>query len=144
MPTTHEPALALRFSATIGALTLHHVTACQGLDAHYEVYEFKEGGNAEHAHKLPAGVTYANVRITRPVDEDSAKLASWFSRVRRTLERTTASVVVHDGNGEVVARWNLEGVWPVRYTGPRLASATSAAAEETIELAHNGFVMSAS
>lgn len=142
MATPHEPALALRFSATIGGLTLHHVTGCQGLDAHYEVYEFTEGGNSEHTHRLPAGVKYANVRITRPVDDDSVRLASWFSEVRRTLKRTTASVVAQDGHGRVVARWNLEGVWPVRYTGPKLSSAGSTAAEETIELAHNGFVMS--
>ena len=40
---------------------------------------------------------------------------------------------------EQVARWDLDGVWPVRYSGPRFSSSGTAAAIETIELAHTGF-----
>jgi phage tail-like protein len=88
-------------------------------------------------------VKYTNVRLTRPVDADSGRLASWFSSARSTLTRGTATIIAKDGNGAEVARWELRGVWPVRYTGPKLSAAGTTAATETIELAHDGFTVTA-
>jgi phage tail-like protein len=135
-----SPALALRFALHIEGEGKHfdNVTACEGLDARYDVYEFSEGGAAS-GHKLPTGITYSNVKISRAVDHRSADLARWFGTVRQALQRTKASVVAYDANADEVARWDLEGVWPVRYTGPRFTSSGTAAAIETIELAHTGF-----
>ena len=144
MADAYEPALALRFSVQLGAHRLEHVTACEGLDATYEVEEYKEAGNREYVHKLPVRVTYTNVKLTRPVDADSGKIASWFSEVRTTLKRSTATIIACDGNNAEVARWELQGVWPVKYTGPKLSSSGTTAASETIELAHNGFTVTAS
>jgi len=39
-----------------------------------------------------------------------------------------------------VAKWNLEGVYPVKWTGPSLDAAGNQIAVETLELAHNGFL----
>ena len=135
-----SPALALRFSLQVAGEgeQFDNVTACEGLDASYEVYSFSEGG-APGGHKLPTGITYSNVRISRAVDRKSAALARWFGSVRKELRRTAASVVAYDANSDEVARWDLMGVWPVRYTGPRFTSSGSTAAIETIELAHTGF-----
>lgn len=135
-----KPALALRFSLEIhgGGEQFDNVTACEGLDAHYEVYTFSEGGAAS-GHTLPTGISYSNVKISRAVDHKSAALAEWFGKVRTTLVRTTASVVAYDANRDQVARWDLVGVWPVRYSGPRFTSSGTATAIETIELAHTGF-----
>lgn len=135
-----KPALALRFALKIKGQgqEFDNVTACEGLDAHYDVYEFNEGG-AAGGHKLPTGISYTNVRISRAVDAKSAALARWFGATRQQLVRTSASIIAYDANSQQVARWDLEGVWPIRYSGPRFTSSGTAAAIETIELAHTGF-----
>ena len=137
-----DPALALRFGLLVEGMdaVFDNVTACEGLDAHYDVYEFSEGG-AAGGHRLPTGVSYANVRISRAVDHKSTALAEWFAEVRSTLVRRDAAVIAYQGSNQetVVASWNLRGVWPVRYSGPKFSAAGTAAAIETIELAHLGF-----
>ena len=137
-----DPALVLRFGLVVAGheAVFDNVTACEGLDAHYDVYEFNEGG-AAGGHRLPTGISYSNVRISRAVDHKSAALAEWFAEVRSKLVRKDAAVIAFRGKDHeaVVAQWNLRGVWPVRYSGPKFSSAGTAVAIETIELAHLGF-----
>jgi len=59
------------------------------------------------------------------------------------LTRQTATIIARTGNGKEVARWGLEGVWPIKYTGPQLSASGTTAATETLELAHNGFTVTA-
>ena len=134
-----EPALALRFAVTIGSYTIERFTACDGLTAEYEVEEYREGGQGGFVHKLPVRLKHTNVRLTRPIDRDSGAIASWFSETRTRPSRQDATITAYDGNGREVAHWDLVGAWPVKYTGPSLASTSALAATEIIELAHNGF-----
>jgi len=143
MPDTYEPALALRFSVEIGGHRVEHFMACEGLVAEYEIEEYREGGNAGYVHRLPVRVKYTNVKLTRAVDKDSVALASWFSEARASFKRQTATIIARTGNGKEVARWGLEGVWPIKYTGPQLSASGTTAATETLELAHNGFTVTA-
>ncbi len=41
--------------------------------------------------------------------------------------------------GNVVASWGLEGVVPVRWTGPSLTPDQPKIVSETLEIAHHGF-----
>lgn len=134
-----EPALALRFSVTIGAFTIERFVSCDGLTAEYEVEEYREGGQGGYVHKLPVRLKHTNVRLARPIDRDSGAIASWFSATQTRPSRQDATITAYDGNGREVARWELVGAWPVKYTGPQLASTSVLAATETIELVHNGF-----
>ena len=44
------------------------------------------------------------------------------------------------GEGTVVASWSLDGVMPVRWSGPSLNLDSPKVAMETLELAHHGFL----
>ncbi len=115
-----------------------NVTACEGLDAHYDVYQFSEGGAAS-GHRLPTGIGSTNVRISRP---STTRAQPWpvVREVRRARPHRRRGDRCRGKDDEaVVAQWNLRGVWPVRYSGPKFSSAGTAAAIETIELAHLGF-----
>jgi phage tail-like protein len=43
------------------------------------------------------------------------------------------------GDGKVVATWELDGVVPVRWSGPSLNLDSPKVATETVEIAHHGF-----
>lgn len=137
-----DPALSIRFDVAVDGIDLGSFTACDGLTAEYEVFEYQEGGNNAFVHRMPGRLKYQNVTLTRAVDRDSGKLAAWFSSLARSVERKTARITAMDGNRKTIATWSLVEVWPVKYAGPSLAADGDGVATETLELAHHGFTQS--
>ena len=138
MPT--ETGLALRFKVTIDDQNLGSWTKCDGLTVEYEVMEYQEGGMNDYVHRLPGRRKYQNVKLTRPLDKDSADVAKWVSKMGNKLARSNAEIAVLDPGGQVVAHWNLHGAYPVKWTGPSLDATGNQIANETLEIAHNGFL----
>lgn len=138
-----DPVNSVRFDVRIDGVDLGAFTGIEGLAAEYEVKTYEEGGVNDYVHQLPGRLKYTNLKLTRPVDQSSKGIASWFSTLGRGqgLTRQTATVVAFNDNQEVVAEWKLGGVYPVRYTGPSLSTGTSRVATETLELAHTGFLI---
>jgi phage tail-like protein len=143
MADSLEPALALRFAVEIDGQTVDRFTAVDGLNAEWEVEEYREGGNRDFVHRLPVRMLFKNVRLTRPVDSQSGALAAWFCEAQKRFKRSDARVIAYDGNSKPVASWELTQAWPVKYTGPSFTSGGTAAATEILELAHNGFTVQA-
>jgi len=136
-----EPALTLFFTVTIdGYGTLGNWSKCEGLTVEYDVHEYNEGGLNSYVHRLPGRAKYQNIKLTRPLDPDSSKVAEWLSGVGTTFGRETAEIAVLDPSGAVVASWSIIDVVPVRWTGPSLDIDASSVATESLELAHNGFL----
>ena len=136
-----ETALSPRFTVSIdGYGSLGCWTKCEGLSVEYEVFEYQEGGWNDYVHRLPGRRKYPNVKLTRPLDKDSQTVVKWVSGMVSKVQRQSAEIAVLDANGEVVCRWNLAGVCPVKWTGPTLDAAGNQIANETLELAHNGFL----
>jgi phage tail-like protein len=135
-----EPALSPRFTVSIDGHDLGCWTKCEGLSVEYEVFEYQEGGWNDYVHRLPGRRKYPNVKLTRPLDKSSQNVVKWVSQMVSKVERQHAEIAVHDASGAVVCRWNLTGVCPVKWTGPTLDAAGNQVANETLELAHNGFL----
>lgn len=137
-----ETAIGLRFQVLVDRFgTLGLWTKCEGLGIEYDVFEYKEGGQNGFIHRLPGRAKYANIKLTRPIDKQSAKVAEWMGSIQAAApKRQTCEISVLDPAGAVVATWNLVGVFPTRWTGPTLDVAGNQVAIETLELAHNGFM----
>jgi phage tail-like protein len=135
-----DPAVALRFSVRIDDLDLGAFMKCDGLGIEMKVEEREEGGNNGFVHQLPGRLKFSRVKLTRPINGDSAKVAQWFSSLATAPTRTTAEIVARRSDGRKVAQWNLIDVLPVRWTGPSLSADSNQVATETLELAHHGFV----
>lgn len=135
-----ETALSPRFTVSIDDVDLGTWTKCEGLAVEYEVFEYQEGGWNDYVHRLPGRRKYPNVKLTRPLDKDSQTVVKWISKMVTKVERKSAVIAVHDANGEVVCSWNLVDVCPVKWTGPTLDAGGNQVANETLELAHNGFL----
>jgi phage tail-like protein len=141
----NAPGLALSFGVQIDNIDVATFTGCSGLDAHFEVLEWQEGGDNGTVARLPGRLSYSSVRLTRSVDSDSGALAAWFSQQGRQPARRTAVITLRSGNRDtVVSTWTLAGAWPVRYSGPTLSTGPEgeAVAVEILELAHQGFTVS--
>jgi phage tail-like protein len=137
---TTDPAVSICFSVRIDGQDLGAFTACDGLGCEVTVEQREEGGNNGYVHQLPGRLRYTNVRLTRPINADSEKIARWFAGMASGVQRTTAEICAMTADGTRVATWSLVGVIPVRWQGPSLSVDALRVATETLELAHHGFV----
>ena len=134
-------AQSLRFRVKIdGDGDLGNWSKCDGLSVEFDVFEYKEGGENAFVHRIPGRAKYQNIKLTRPVNKDSSKVASWMAKLKIEVKRQTAEISALDTEGHPIATWNLEGVFPVKWNGPSLDIGANSVAMETLELAHNGFL----
>jgi phage tail-like protein len=135
-----DPAVSVCFQVEIDDTDLGWFNSCDGLGCEVVIEQREEGGNNGFVWQLPTRVKYGNVKFTRAVGRDSAKLTAWLASFATGVERHTATISAKSSDGEVVASWQLDGVIPVRWSGPQLSLDSPKVATETIELAHHGFL----
>jgi phage tail-like protein len=134
-------AQSLRFRVKIdGGNDLGDWSKCDGLSVEYDVFEYKEGGENAFIHRIPGRVKYQNIKLTRPINKDSKRVADWIASLKRSVKRQTAEISALDPEGQAIVTWNLEGIYPVRWSGPSLDIGNNQIAMETLEIAHNGFL----
>jgi phage tail-like protein len=134
-----EPGLSVCFAVKIDDNDLGTFNSCEGLGCEVVIEQREEGGNNGFIWQLPSRLKYSNVKFTRPLGADTAKVAKWFASMTTGVKRRTATIQVMSGDGTVVATWELDGVIPVRWTGPSLNFDSPKVATETVEIAHHGF-----
>jgi phage tail-like protein len=102
----------------------------------------EEGGNLGFIHQLPSRIKFTNVKLTRVVNQkDADKVPKWITRLAATgVKRTTGAIVATTADGRKIASWSLQGVIPVRWSGPSLSVDSNKPSTETLELAHHGFL----
>src|SRR5205085_2113928 len=134
---------------TVDGLEIGMFASCDGLNAEYDVMTYAEGGENLYEHRLPGRLRYSTIKLTRPIDLKAygggqSGLATWFSGLKNSEGKTsackTASIKALATDGEEVASWNLLDAYPFRWTGPTFGFGADAFAEETLELAHHGFI----
>ena len=133
-------ALAIYFTVEVGGTDLGGWTKCDGLGAEVVLEQREEGGNNGFVWPLQTRIKYPNIKLTRPIGKDSAKLTEWLAGLASGVHPETATITVRSSDAQVVTTWSLEGVLPVRWTGPSLDPDSPKIATETVELAHHGFL----
>ncbi len=136
-----DPVSTMNFAVTIDSVEIGAFTALDGLAAQYEVRTYAEGGENGFVHKLPGRLTYATVKLTRPVAWRTPELVNWFDAVASggLPGNGTAAVTGLDARRRPVVTWEFRGVWPVSYKGPSFASEGGKVALEVFEFAHAGW-----
>jgi phage tail-like protein len=134
-----DPALSVCFAVKIDDNDLGTFNSCEGLGCEVVIEQREEGGNNAFVWQLPSRLKYPNVKFSRPLGADTAKVAKWFASMTGGVKRRTATIEVMSGAGKVVATWELDGVVPVRWSGPSLNFDSPKVATETVEIAHHGF-----
>ena len=134
-----DPGLSVCFAVKIDDNDLGTFNSCEGLGCEVVIEQREEGGNNGFIWQLPSRLKYTNVKFSRPLGKDTAKVAKWFASMTSGVKRRTATIQVMSGDGTVVATWELDGVVPVRWSGPSLNLDSPKVATETVEIAHHGF-----
>lgn len=138
---TDDPAVAIRFQVSLDDQNIGWWNSFEGLGMETAIEQREEGGNNAWVHQLPTRLKFSNVKLSRPINAESSKVATWFMNIaQRAGRKSTAQVKAVDGNGKVIAQWSLMGVVPVRWTGPSFKVDQVAVATETLELAYHGFL----
>jgi phage tail-like protein len=115
-------------------------TTCEGLGCEVVLEQREEGGNNAYVWQLPTRVKYSNIKLSRPLGKDSARVAEWFASMAGGVKRCTARIEAKTAKNEMVVAWDLLDVVPVRWTGPNFGVDSPKGAFETIEIAHHGFL----
>lgn len=135
-----EESVAVFFSVSIDGEDLGAFISCDGLGCEFVVEQREEGGNNGWIWQLPTRIKFTNIKLSRPVTKDTEKIAAWFMRMASGVQRKTATIEARNAKNDVIARWGLMGVIPVRWTGPQMSVDSPKLATETLELAHHGFM----
>jgi phage tail-like protein len=140
MTDSTDPAVSVCFTVEVDGLELGQFNSCDGLGCEIVLEQREEGGSNGFVWQLPTRIKYSNVKLSRPVSQHSSELTAWLSNFATEVSRKTATISARTLNGDIVATWNLDGVIPVRWSGPALSPDSPKVATETIELAHHGFL----
>lgn len=141
-----DPAISVMFHLSVDFLDQGWWNGLDGLGMESVIETREEGGNNLWVHQFPTRLKFSNVTLTRPLNEDSAKLAQWFmamvKQVTRSHTATISAVAIRPpgkGKPRIIASWSLLGVVPVRWKGPSFSVESPKMAVETLELAFHGF-----
>ncbi len=133
-----EAHAAFRFAVQIEGITEAVFTECTLPTLEVEVHQQMEGGLNNAVHHLPGRVKAGKITLKRGISS-SDKLFAWYMDIAQgkiSSSRRTVSVVMYDSLLEELMRWNFEGAFPSRWTGPSFVSGNSALAIETLELSY--------
>ena len=141
--TTRDPAVAYMFKVKIDGQELGLWNSFEGLAMETTIETREEGGNNQFVHQLPGRLKYSNVKISRPIGPDSSRVAEWLSGMAGGVRRTTAVITALGPDNKELVSWSLDGVVPVKWTGPSFHVETLKVAVETLEMAYHGFLEAA-
>ncbi len=139
-PNDEDPAVSVCFAVSIDNDSLGTFNSCEGLGIEVVLETREEGGNNGMVWQLPSRLKYPNVKLSRPLGKQTVKIAQWFASMINGVTPKTATISAMTLDGTVIAQWGLEGVVPVRWSGPSLNLDSPKVATETIEIAHHGFL----
>jgi phage tail-like protein len=134
-----DPLAELAFLIAIQGREIGRFAQCTGLGVEYDVLEYAEGGNNEYVHQLRGRVRYPNVVLGRGITHEDA-LLRWLFTAEAPSQRPTVTITLQDPTGKPVRHFALAAALPVRWTGPSAQTGSGAAATETLEISHAGFV----
>jgi phage tail-like protein len=129
-----------RFYVEISGLAQAVFTEMSGLQLETTITEYEEGGNNGFVHRLPGRTKVSNLTLKRGVTNSNEFFKWYLDILQGKISTRNVSVVMYDGQGNQVARWNFAKAYPVKWVGPQFAADGKNAAIETLELAHDGLV----
>lgn len=107
-----------RFTVEIEGVTQGRFQAVSQFGAEVDVIEFEDGDDLT-LRKRPGRVRYDDVVLRRGYTLTTVLWDWWNSVQEGRVERKSMYIILHDGAGNEIRRWNLFECWPRRWqTGP--------------------------
>ena len=138
-PSSLKPVSRHNFVLKIPDIdTIGFFLHCSGLELSFDTYEYHEGGNNDFVHRLPGGLHYPNLILSRGLTNEDA-LLRWFAATQTEAQRKEVTLTLTGGS--VTRTFTFADAYPVKWTGPQLDAGGSDLATETLEIAHSGLKM---
>ena len=135
-----DTAVSVRYVVKIDGQDLGAFTSCEGIGVEVVMETREEGGNNGYVWQLPTKLKYPNIKLTRPLGKQTENIAKWVATMVTGYKRQTATIQCMTADGTLVAKWSLNDVVPVRWTGPQMTPDQPKVLTETLEIAHHGFM----
>ena len=124
-----------------GARHRHVQASCDGLSMEFEVFEWAEGGNNEFIHHLPGRLPLPVPALTGGLTGPRTTLQKWFWKTREKAELKEITIELQSQDGDDDPLVDVRRRLPDQWSGPTIAAASAAMAEEVLEIAHSGLKM---
>lgn len=145
------PAPAYRFIVSIDG-DMKEEAAFQevsGLEAEMEVEEVPAGGVNNFVYRLPKRTKFNNLVLKRGLFRRNTKLLNMIKDIllsesnlnKKIKKPKILTVKLQDEKGKPVMTWSFKKPYPVKISMSNLNAQENAIAVETIEFAHQGFIM---
>ncbi len=117
-----------------------------GLELQVAVKEYEEGGQNGFVHKFPGRASWPHIVMKAGVTNSDA-LFQWvakssgdgFAAAGDKITRSTGAITAIGSDGSRLRSWDIQGAFPVRWSGPRFSAGSNEALQEELEVAHHGF-----
>jgi phage tail-like protein len=129
-----EPAAGYRFGVEIQGLVVGWFTECSGLSFERAILPHEEGGVNDRVHQLPGRIKRTNLSLKRGLAD--SRLMAWFLEGQQDggAKRRDVSIILCNGDGAETQRWDLIGVYPLKWQGSGPLTGSDQVAVETIEI----------
>lgn len=95
--------------------------------------------------QIPGNLKWNPVTLKQGITTDASSLSLW--NWRKEIEegkyeaaKTNGSIVMYNQEGKEVARWNFEGAWPSKITGPAPNANSNEVAIEELTLVYDKYI----
>ena len=130
-----------RFRVEIDGITQAGFSEVQVGETTIEVIEYRGGNEPTHVRKLPGLTKYANVTLKWAATASNELFNWWKGGADGEVQRRQMVVSLLDEQKNVVKRWMMRNVWPVRYAvSPLVAVDGCVVVTETLECAVESMV----
>jgi phage tail-like protein len=119
--------------------TVGFFMSCTGLRMNVDVLEYREGGNNDFVHRLPGGLHYPNLVLSRGLTKEDV-LLKWFGATQTEPQLKEITLTLQ--TAEAQRTWTFADAFPVAWTGPEIDSSGSSICMESLEIAHAGLKVS--
>jgi phage tail-like protein len=126
----------ITFLVEISGVTIGQFCECTGLSVEYDVMEYAEGGNNDFVHRLRGRARYPTISLRRGVTSQDALLKWFFDGPQ--ADRLTITLM--DQAASPIRTFGFVSPFPIKWSGPDMASASNGTAMESLEIGHNGMV----
>ena len=120
-----------------------HFQEVSGLDVEVQPLEYRAGDNPVFSTiKMPGMVKSGNITMKKGVFAKDNAIFDWFAEIKmNTISRKTLTISLLDEAQAPTMVWTVKNAFPVKVSGTDLKAEGNEVAVESIEIAHEGFVI---
>lgn len=139
-----DPAINCWFGIDFQGKVAGAFRECSGLGSESQVVEYKGSSDSDKNffRKIPGRMKWNDITLKRGMT-DSLDMWEWRKMVEDGKvedARRDGSIVMYDGQGSEIGRWNFLRAWPTKISGPSTNAGGNEPAIEELAITHEGYI----